>query len=167
MKDLVTKKQEVSYELEVDLYLYSAISTRTLMQKRPDPGAVTIPYTIGTMEFTKELCDLGERVNLIPLTIYKKLGLGIPTHTNMRLVMSDRSLKRPVGILYDVLVKVSNFIFPTDFVIMDCEVDFEVSIILGRPFLATESVLINLRENELLFRVNNEVVWFDVGKSMK
>ncbi|XP_047267532.1 uncharacterized protein LOC124897954 [Capsicum annuum] len=137
------------------------------MQKKPDPGAVTIPYTIGTMEFTKALCDLGESINLMPLTIYKKLGLGNSTPTNMRLVMAGRSVKKPIGILYDVLVRVSNFIFPIEFVILDCQIDFEVPIILGRPFLTTRSVLIDLRENELLFRVNDEVVWFDVGKSMK
>lgn len=61
--------------------------------------------------------------------------------------MADISVKRPVGVLYDVLVKVGNFIFPTDFVILDCEVDFEEPIILGRPFLATGSVLIDLRSN--------------------
>ena len=85
----------------------------------------------------------------------------------MRLVMADRSVKRPVGILYDVLVKVSTFIFPAYFVILDCEVDFEVPIILGRPFLAIGSVLIDLRANELFFRMNDEVVRFDVCKSMK
>ncbi|XP_016549216.1 uncharacterized protein LOC107849066 [Capsicum annuum] len=79
------------------------------------------------MEFTKALYDLRASVNFMPLTIYKNLGLGNPTPTNMRLVMADRSVKRPVGILYNMLVKVSNFIFPTDFVILDCEVDFEVN----------------------------------------
>ena len=57
--------------------------------------------------------------------------------TAMRELMDDRTLKRPVGILHDVLVKVELFIFPGDFVILDCEVDFEMLNILGRPFLAT------------------------------
>ena len=51
--------------------------------------------------------------------------------------MADRTMKRPIGILHDVLVKVESFIFPADFVILDCEFHFEVSIILGRPFLGT------------------------------
>lgn len=63
------------------------------------------------------------------LAIFKKLGLGTSRPTKMRLLMADRTLKRPEGILYDVLVKVNNFIFPADFVILDCEVDFKVSII--------------------------------------
>lgn len=38
----------------------------------------------------------------------------------MRLVMADKNVKKPVGILYDILVKVATFIFPIDFVILDC-----------------------------------------------
>ncbi|XP_047268120.1 uncharacterized protein LOC124898528 [Capsicum annuum] len=69
--------------------------------------------------------------------------------------MADRSVKRPMGILYDVLVKLSSFIFPANFVILDYEVDFEVPIILGRPFFTTRSVLIDLKVNELLFKLND------------
>ncbi|XP_047268096.1 uncharacterized protein LOC124898501 [Capsicum annuum] len=136
-------------------------------KKKPDPGAVTIPCIIRTMEFTKALCNLVESVNLMPLSIYRKLGLGNPISTDIRLVMADRSVKQPVGILHDMLVKVSNFVFPAYFVILDCEVGFEVPIIFGRRFLSTRSVLIDLRVNELLFRMNDEVAQFDVGKLMK
>ena len=41
-------------------------------------------------------------------------------------------MKRPIGILHDVLIKVESFIFLVDFLILDCEVDFEVPIILGK-----------------------------------
>ena len=64
----------------------------------------------------------------------------------MRLVMADRMVKRPIGILHDVLIKVESFIFPTDFVILDCEANFEVPIILGRSFLATGRVLVDMKK---------------------
>ncbi|XP_016580436.1 uncharacterized protein LOC107878050 [Capsicum annuum] len=131
MKDLMTKKRVVSYELEGNLYYCSAISTRTLVKKKPGPGAFTIPCTIGTMDFSKALCDLGASINLRSLAFYRNLGLGNAIPTNMRLVMVDRSVKRLVGILYDVLVKLSNFIFLEDFIILDCKVDVKVPIILG------------------------------------
>ena len=78
------------------------------------------------------------------LDIYKKLGLGDPKPTAMRLLMADRTVKRPIGILHDVLVKVESFIFSADFVILDCKVDFEVPIILGSPFLATGRDLVDM-----------------------
>ncbi|PHT24708.1 hypothetical protein CQW23_35611 [Capsicum baccatum] len=167
IKDLLTKKRASSYELADNVHHCSAIATRSLVQKKADPGAFTIPCTIGSLDFAKALCDLGASINLMTLSIYKKLGLGDPTPTNMRLVMADRSVKRPVGILNDVLVKVSSFIFPADFVILDCKEDSEVPIILGRPFLATGSVLIDMKDNDLLFRINDEVVRFDICKAMK
>ncbi|XP_016567009.2 uncharacterized protein LOC107865200 [Capsicum annuum] len=158
MKDLVTKNRTVSYELVDNLHHCNAISTRSLVQKKADPRAFTIPCTIGSPNFAKALCDLGEIINLMPLEVYKNLGLGDPIPTYNRLVMVKRSVKWPVGILYNVLVKVASFIFPDDFVILDCEVDFEVPIILGRPFLATGSLLIDLRANKRRFRFNDVVV---------
>ena len=84
----------------------------------------------------------------------------------MRLLMTDRTLKRPIGILHDVLVKVESFIFPADFVILDCEVDFEVPIILG-PFLATGRALVDMEKGKMKFRLNNEGVTFNVCRTMR
>ncbi|KAK4706810.1 hypothetical protein R3W88_033642 [Solanum pinnatisectum] len=137
MKDLVTKKRAVNFEDDDRLQHCSAIATRSLVQKKDDPGSFTTPCTIGLLHFDKELCDLGARINLMPLSIYKKLGLGDPKPTAMRLLMADRTMKRTIGVLHDILVKVELFIFPAAFVILDCEVDFKVSIILRRPFLTT------------------------------
>ncbi|XP_016546195.1 uncharacterized protein LOC107846278 [Capsicum annuum] len=156
MKDLVTKKRAVSYEPVDNLHPCSAISTRSLVQKRADPRAFTIPCTIGSLDFAKALCNLEASINLMPMAVYKKLGLGDPTPTNMYLVMADRSVKQPVGILHDVLVKVADFIFPAEFVVFHCDVDFEVPIIFGRPFLATGRVIVDIELNELKFRLNKK-----------
>ncbi|PHT93409.1 hypothetical protein T459_01291 [Capsicum annuum] len=160
VKDLVTKKQKVIHEPEDNFLHCGAIFTRSLVQKKADSGAFTIPCTIGPLKFTKALCDLGASINLMPLAVYKKLGLGDPAPTNMRLVMEDTSLKRPVGILHDVLVKVADFVLPADFVVLDCEVDFEVPIILGRPLLATGRVLVDMELSELKFRFNDKETCF-------
>ena len=106
MKDLVTKKRSVTFEDDDRMQHCSDISTRSLVQKKEDPGAFTIPCTICLLHFAKALCDLGASINLMPLSIYKKLGLGDPKPTAMRLLMADQAVKRPVGILHDVLVKV-------------------------------------------------------------
>ena len=94
----------------------NAIGTRSLVQKKEDPGAFTILCTIGLLHFAKALCDLGASINLMPLLIYKKLGLDDPKPTAMQLLMANRTVKRPIGILHDVLVKLESFIFPADFV---------------------------------------------------
>ncbi|XP_049368011.1 uncharacterized protein LOC125832868 [Solanum verrucosum] len=134
---------------------FFAIMTKELIKKREDPRAFTIPCTIGMLQFAKALCDLGASINLMPYAIYKQLGLGEPKAT-MRLLMADCSIKHPMGILYDILVKVDRFIFPADFVILDCEIDAEIPIILGRPFLATGRTLVDVEREELRFRVNED-----------
>ncbi|KAL5545025.1 hypothetical protein UlMin_008809 [Ulmus minor] len=67
----------------------------------------------------------------------------------------------------DVLVKVDKFIFPVDFIILDFEADMEVSIILGRPFLATGRALIDVHNGELTMRFQDEKVTFNVFQAMK
>ena len=98
----------------------------------------------------------------MPYSIYKQLGLGEPQPTNMCLLMADRTIKRPVGIFYDVLVKVDRFIFPVDFVMLYCEVDVEVPISVGIPFLATRKALVDVECGELKFRVTDKEVTFNV-----
>ena len=76
-------------------------------------------------------------------------------------------MKRPIGILHAVLVKVESFIFSADSVILDCEVDFEVPIILGRSFLATGCNLVDMEKGQMNFRLNNEEATFNICKSIR
>ena len=167
MKDLVTKKRSVTFEDDDRMQNCSAIATRSLVQKKEHPCTFTIPCTIGLLHFAKALCDLGASINIMPLSIYKKLGLGDPKPTAMWLLMADRTVKRPLGILRNVLVKVELLMFPTDFLILDCEVDFEVPIILGRTFLGMGRALVDMEKGQMKFWLNNEEVTFNICRSMR
>uniref|UniRef100_A0A1U7ZJM9 Uncharacterized protein LOC104590929 n=1 Tax=Nelumbo nucifera TaxID=4432 RepID=A0A1U7ZJM9_NELNU len=93
----------------------------------------------------KALCDLGASINLMPYSIFKKLGLGEPQPTRVALQLANRSIKHPRGIIEDVLVKVDKFIFPVDFIVLDMEEDIDVPHILGRLFLATGKTMIDVQ----------------------
>ena len=75
--------------------------------------------------------------------------------------MVDRTIKRPIGVLHNVLVKVDSFIIPVNFFILYVEVDLEVSIILGRPFLASRRGVIYMDKGWIKFSVNNKEGTFD------
>ena len=76
--------------------------------------------------------------------------------------MVNISLTFSKGIIEDVLFKVDKFIFPVDFVVLDIEEDREAPIILGRPFLATGQVLIDVKRGELTLRVGEDQVKFNL-----
>ena len=145
----------------------SAILQNKMPQKLKDPGNFTIPCNIGDLSIKKALCDLGASINLMPYSIYEKLGLGDPKPTRITLQLADRSVKHPIGIIEDVLVKVDKFIFPVDFVILDMEEDFDVPIILGRPFLATARALIDVHQGKLTLRIYNEEITFTMSEAIK
>ncbi|XP_070009905.1 uncharacterized protein [Nicotiana sylvestris] len=166
MKDLVTKKRSIDYETIKMTHQASAI-VHLIAPNIEDPDAFTIPCTIGSADFAKALCDLGAGINLMPYSVFKTLGIGQPRATSMRLQMADITMKRPLGIIDYVLVRVDKFILPVDFVILDCEVDYEELIILGRHFLATGKALVDVEAGELTFRVGDKNVVFHVCKSMK
>nr|XP_016494775.1 PREDICTED: uncharacterized protein LOC107813968 [Nicotiana tabacum] len=91
----------------------------------------TIPMQIGNIDVGHALCDLGASINLMPLSLFKQLGLGAPRPTIVILQLADRSIAYPEGVIEDVLLQIGKFIFPVDFIILDYEVDEQVPIILG------------------------------------
>ena len=103
----------------------------------------------------------------MPLSIFRRLGLGEARPTTVTLQLVDRSLKHPRGVIEDVLVKVDKFIFPEDFIVLDMEEDKEIPIILGRPFLATGKAMIDVQRGELKLRVQDDDVKFNVFETMR
>ncbi|XP_070039990.1 uncharacterized protein [Nicotiana tomentosiformis] len=166
MKDLVTKKRSMNFETIKVTHQVSAI-VHSMAPKLEHRGAFTIPCTIRSAKFAKALCDLEESINLMPYSVFKTLGIGKPRSTSMRLQMADRIMKRTLGVIEDVLVRVDKFILSANFVILDYEVDYKVPIILGRPFLAMRKALCDVEAGELTFQVGDEKVGFHVRKSMR
>ncbi|GKB39020.1 reverse transcriptase domain-containing protein [Tanacetum coccineum] len=112
------------------------------------------------------LADLGTSINLMHLSIWKKLSLPELTPTQMILELADRSTTSPSGIAEDVFVKVGKFYFPTDFIVVDYVVDPRVPLILRRPFLRT-NVIVCVFVKELTLRVDDEAITFKVGQTSR
>ncbi|GKB62970.1 reverse transcriptase domain-containing protein, partial [Tanacetum coccineum] len=104
----------------------------------------------------KALADLGASINLMPLSVWKNLGLPELISTRMALELANRAICTPAGIARDVFVPVGKFTFPADFVIVDYESDPRVPLILGRPFLRTARALIDVHEEEMILRDGDE-----------
>ncbi|XP_050890249.1 uncharacterized protein LOC127095624 [Lathyrus oleraceus] len=109
----------------------SAMIQNMVILKLQDPGSLSIPCHIGTMEFDRALCDLGSSVSLMPLSMCKKLDIwGHETYQYI-------------------------------------DEDFQISIILGRPFLATVEAIIDVQRGKLTFESCNEKIRFILAKLLK
>ncbi|XP_028761517.1 uncharacterized protein LOC114720049 [Neltuma alba] len=125
LKDVLSKKKRFGeFETVALIEDCSAILQQNLPPKLRDPGSFYIPCNIGKHFNGKALRDLGASVNLMPLTVFNRLNLGEARPTTVTLLFADRSISYPKGIIEDVLVKVDKFIFPADFIVLDCEVDW-------------------------------------------
>ena len=122
-------------------------------KKEGDPGRVTLPVTIGEVYVGKGLIDLGSSINLIPLSIVKRLGNVELRSTRMTLQLADKSTTCPHGVALDLLVKVDKFFFPVDFVVIDMEEDMDAPLILGRPFMKTARMMIDVDDGLMKVRV--------------
>ncbi|KAL4397156.1 hypothetical protein AHAS_Ahas01G0163700 [Arachis hypogaea] len=167
MKDLLSKKKRLKGDEIVVLNKEcSAVIQNNLPKKMPGPGSFQIPCTIESTTFEKALCDLGASINLMPLSVMKKLQIQEAQPTKIALQIADKSMKPAYGLVENILVKVGKFFLLADFVILDIGEDENASIILGRPFLATGRALIDVEVGELVLRVHNEQLVFHVLKDI-
>nr|GFA16303.1 hypothetical protein [Tanacetum cinerariifolium] len=137
LKALLSNKEKLQELANIPLNENcSAIILKKLPEKLGDPEKFLIPCGFSELK-CKALADLGASINLIPLSVWKKLGLPDLIPTRMTLELANRAICTPDGITRYVFVPVGKFTFLADFVVVDNESDTRVPLILGRPFLRT------------------------------
>ncbi|XP_016178281.1 uncharacterized protein LOC107620664 [Arachis ipaensis] len=167
LKEFMTKKRNWGEkEIMVLMEECSAIIQKKLPQKMKDPGSFQISCIIGDTSIEKALYDLGASINLLSLTMMRRMRIEEAKLTRMALQLADRTFKFPHGVVEHLLVKAGEFIFPADFVVLDIEEEANASIILGRPFLATAGAIIDVQKGKLVLRLHEEMMVFNVFTAM-
>nr|GEZ23453.1 hypothetical protein [Tanacetum cinerariifolium] len=168
IKSLLTNKEKLFELARTSLNEhFSMVLLKKLPEKLGDRGKFFIPCDFLGMDECLALADLGASINLMPLSIWKMLSLPELSPTCMTLELADRPISRPVKVAEDVSIKVGNFQFPTDFVVVDFDVDPRVPLILERSFLKTRQALIDVYEGELTLRVGNKAVTFNLDQTTR
>nr|GEV83479.1 hypothetical protein [Tanacetum cinerariifolium] len=103
----------------------SAVILKKLPEKLRDPGKFLILCGFSVLK-CKALANLGASINLMPLSIWKKLGLPELISTRMTLELANRAICTPTGIARDAFVPV------------------------GKPFLRTARAMIDVYEEEMI-----------------
>src|ERR1044072_4140426 len=159
MKDMLTrKKRHKDKETTLLDANCSSILKQALPVKEFDPGSVTLLVAIGDTFKGNGLIDLGASINLIPLSIVKRLGNVRMESTRMALQLADKSTISLYGVVKDMVVKVDKYLFPVDFVVIDMKEDREIPLILGRPFMKTPRMIIDVDNEMMKVRVQDKEV---------
>ncbi|XP_074283282.1 uncharacterized protein LOC141607833 [Silene latifolia] len=112
------------------------------------------PPKVGGVPISRAICDLGASVIVIPLKVAKKIGIHSLAPTTITLQLADRSVKRPLGVLEDIPIKVEKYLIPVDFVVLDIPEDSHTPIILVDAVAREESEMkevfqISLHDEEM------------------
>nr|GEV25312.1 hypothetical protein [Tanacetum cinerariifolium] len=132
--------------------VYEAILKKKITKNEDIGGNFEIPCNIGGLKHINTLVDQGSDVNIMPLSMYKKLTEERPTEMDIRLSLASHSYIYPLGIAKDVLVDVAGYAYPVDFVILDIKEDKIRPFILGTPFLTTAKAVINFDKGTIMLR---------------
>ncbi|GKD41938.1 reverse transcriptase domain-containing protein, partial [Tanacetum coccineum] len=168
LKSLIGNKEKLSEMARTPLNEHcSAVLLKKLPEKLGDPSKFLIPCDFTGMDECLALADLGASINLMPLSVWKKLSLPELTPTCMTLKLADSSITQPIGIAEDVYLKVGKFKFLANFVVVDFDGDPRVPLILERSFLKTGRALIDVHKGELTLRVGKEDITFNLDQTSR
>jgi hypothetical protein len=120
-----------------------------LPDKMGDAGVPTISCLIGTQKFDQALCDLRASMSVMP-------KVPISMHPQL----ADQSIRRPVGIVEDILVRIKNSFIPVDFVVLMMDICHQIPPILGRPFLSTARAMIDVGAGIIKLNISGKVETF-------
>ena len=156
LKDMCTKKKKTNVPKKVFLATnISKLLSGPIPVKYKDPGSPTIACTVGQAEISRALLDLGASINLLPFSVYQQLGLSDLSPTQVTIQLADHSVKDPKGKINDVLIRVGEFIYPVNFIVLETQPvsnsnhRAQTPVILGRPFLTTANAIINCRNGSM------------------
>ncbi|XP_022023969.1 uncharacterized protein LOC110924247 [Helianthus annuus] len=166
LKDLCTQKRQHKLPKKLDLTAnVSAILSNSLPQKLKDPGAPLISIQVGDVGIERALLDLGASVSILPGSLYDQHDFGPLKQTDITVVMADLSPKLPRGMLHDVIVRIQDFYYPVDFLVLDStskHIDKQANVILGRPFLATANAQVGCRDGTVDLTFGNRKLRLNV-----
>ena len=152
-KELNSKARKKEFLEKIVISKEASVAMETaLPPKMKDPRSFIITISVGETRKENAMLDLGASINLMPYTLFKDLGLEGLNPTTMELILADRSVRHPIGVVKDVLVRVGELIIPADFANLEMESDpfmaREMPILLGRPFMSTTKAIIDVTRDD-------------------
>ncbi|GKA38052.1 zinc finger, CCHC-type containing protein [Tanacetum coccineum] len=148
----VGKQKGKTYKVLPRGPVYDMILKKKITKKDDIRGNFEIPCHIGGQKGINALVDQGSDMNVMPYTTYMKLINERPVVTDIRLLLASHSYIYPLGIAKDVLVYVTEHVYPGDFVILDIKENEKRPFILGTRFLTKAKSIIRFDKGTITLR---------------
>ncbi|XP_027067463.2 uncharacterized protein [Coffea arabica] len=148
----------------------SAVLQKKLPPKCGDLSRFIVPCRIGNTLIRNTLLDLRVSINVMPKSMYASLNLDPLKEIEIIIQLVDRTNAYPDGLVKDVLVKVNELIFSTDFYVLDMDDDHSPDpspLLLGRPFFSTAQTKIDVNKGTLSMKFDGELVHFNIFDTME
>ena len=116
------------------------------------------------------MLDTGASINILPKAVFDRHNVGELQPFLIELCLADGSVRKPHGIIEDVIVRIEGCYFSVDFLVVDMKITKELSqapIILGRPFLVTAKAVTDWGKGEVILKVGEHTVKVNINKLMK
>ncbi|XP_054817841.1 uncharacterized protein LOC129317554 [Prosopis cineraria] len=151
--------------IPIDVHFPSRFQVSKALCK--DPSSFTIPCQIGTIHIIDALLDLGHAINVMLSQIFSSLYLGELQSTNVILQLANKSIRKPKGVVEDILVKVKDLVFLMDFYTLDMAHDnMDRALILRRPFMQTTNTIFNMKESKIIMEFGGKIIEFNMHDAL-
>ncbi|XP_042035172.1 uncharacterized protein LOC121781503 [Salvia splendens] len=170
IKEFIPGKTKPNGKIVIRETVSAVIQKRRIPSKRTDPGMFTLPISIGNINVEHVKCDLGASINVLPLSLYKKLEGVRMVDTKVVIQLGYRSCISPEGVLENLIVKVHDFLYPADFHVIkmsEYQPAESSGVLLGRPFLRTAKTIIDVFDVTICLDYHGEKFTFNIDEAMK
>ena len=86
-----------------------------------------ITSKLGGMSFTRSLLNTGASINILPKSIFDCRHVGELQPFLVELCLADRSVRKPHGLVEDVIIMIKDCYFPVDFLVIDMKTTKDLS----------------------------------------
>ncbi|XP_015954417.1 uncharacterized protein LOC107478796 [Arachis duranensis] len=170
LKDLCMNKKMINELKTIPFGSLISALMGAISEKCGDPEPCLVSCTIGGVQFVDCMCDLGDCVSIMPLSIYNELNFPPLERSAECFVLADKCIIFVVSIAEDVLVSIKGLTFLIDFYILEMPPnDFgkPSSVLLGRPFLKTSQFKLDGFSSTYSFGINGRAISFNLDEAMK
>lgn len=138
------------------------VNHQDLSRKEVDPSVVVLFISVCNMKVGNVLIDLGTSLNVIPISVVKRIKYLQIEPSSSTLQMAYKTCKTPIWMIKDVQVQINKFSFPLDFMILEIQSDPKMPLILGRPFMKIAKMLVDIDKGEIKVKIKDREVCYKV-----